>query len=108
MARLVKLGNYVFIDFAAQDIYKLPQIPYPALECHVFGRLTLEKDRARIDFLSDDWVKDQVKAGRLPFALEETSRPVLSAKTADLRKFALKHAEDHEAFSETFTLVRKN
>ena len=107
-ARLVKLGRYLFIDFATPDVYKLPQIPYPALPSHVFGRLTLEKDSARIDLLSDDWVKNNVKAGKLPLAFEEPSSPVLSATTGELRKFALEHAEDRDAFSETFTLVRKN
>jgi len=32
---------------------------------------------------------------------------LLSATTADLRKFALQHAEDKEAFSETFAFRRK-
>jgi hypothetical protein len=107
-ARLVKLGNFVFIDFASPDIDKLPQIPYPVLPSHIFGRLTLETNEARIDFLSDDWVKDAIKAGKLSLLLEDISSPVLSATTADLRKFALEHAEDSEAFSETFTLARKN
>jgi hypothetical protein len=108
VARLVKLGDYVFIDFGTPDTDKWPQTPYPALSCHVFGRLTLEKDRARMNFLSDDWVRSSVKTAKLPLVFDETSSPVLSATTADLRQFALAHAEDHEAFSETFTLVRKN
>ena len=51
-ARLVKLGRYLFIDFATPDVYKLPQIPYPALPSHVFGRLTLEKDSAELTCLA--------------------------------------------------------
>ncbi len=108
IARLIKLGNYVFIDFGTPDIYKLPQIPYPALACHVFGRLTLDKDKARIDFLSDEWVKNQGQAAQLELKLENPGNPILVTKTEDLRKFALEHAGDQAAFSETFTLVRKN
>jgi hypothetical protein len=107
-ARLTKLGNFVFIDFVSPDVYKLPQIPYPVLPCHAFGRLTLEKNNARIDFLSDDWVKNTIQAGKLSLAFADISSPVLSASTVDLRRFALEHAEDREAFSETFTLARKD
>jgi hypothetical protein len=108
VARLVKLGKYIFIDFGTPDLSKMPQIPYPALECHVFGRLTFEKDKVQIDFLNDDWVKDQAKSGKLGLAFVQSSNIVLSAPTADLRKFAQEHAEDLGAFSETYTLARKN
>jgi hypothetical protein len=107
-ARLVKLGNYIFIDLGTPNTYDSPNIPYPALKCHVFGRLTLGKDNAHLDFLSDDWIKDEMRAGQLSLAFEEPLGIVLTAGSSDLRKFALGHAEDHDAFSETFTLVRKN
>jgi len=106
-ARLVKLGNYVFVDFGTPDVDKLPQIPYPAVEGHAFGRLTLEGDKGRIDLLNDEWVKDSTKAGKMSLAFQDASRVVLSAGTSDLRKFALEHAEDHGAFSQTYTLARK-
>lgn len=105
-ARLVKLGNDVFIDFGTPDVDKLPQIPYPTVEAHVFGKLTLQGDNARIDLLNDDWVKDAIKAGKMPLAFRDASSPILSAETADLRKFALEHAEDQAAFSHTLTMVR--
>ena len=104
----MKLGNYIFIDLGTPKTYDSPNIPYPALKCHVFGRLTLGKDNAHLDFLSDDWIKDEMRAGQLSLAFEEPLGIVLTAGSSDLRKFALGHAEDHDAFSETFTLVRKN
>lgn len=107
-ARLVGLSSYLFIDFGTPDLDKMPQTPYPAVEGHVFGRLTLEKEKARIDLLSDDWVKARVRAGNLPLAFQEVPEPLLAADTPELRKFVTEHAEDQKAFSETFTLVRKN
>lgn len=107
-ARLVKLGNSLFVDFSAPELDNLTLFPYPAVESHVFGRLSLEKDKARIDLLSDDWVQDSIKAGKLTLADVPLPNPVLSASTADLREFVVEHAEDQKAFSETFTMVRSN
>jgi hypothetical protein len=107
-ARLVKLGDSVFIEFDTPDLDKSAQLPYPLLESYVFGRLSLNKDQARFDFLNDEWVQNNIKAGKLPLAFVPTQNPVLSASTADLRKFALEHAEDQEAFSEVYSLAREN
>lgn len=111
--RLVPLGKYVFIDFGSPDMGSRSQAPYPIIEAHVFGVLTVQGDKARIDLLSDDWVENTIKAGKMPLAFADTrqtdkmtSKIVLSADTSDLRKFALEHAEDHDAFAEVFTLVR--
>ena len=61
----------------------------------------------RFDFLSDDWFKEQGKAGKLPLATVQTPNGlVISAATEELRKFALEHAEDMEAFSEPYSLSR--
>ncbi len=108
-ARLVRLEESLFIDFSAceSEDRNLKEISFPAIESHMFGRIRIEKDRVQIDFLKDEWVSKQVKAGKLPIAYVDTpSGPVLSAKTDELRKFALEHAKDDEAFSETFNLVR--
>jgi hypothetical protein len=106
-ARLVKLGNSLFIDFGTPNRDNLPLIPYPAVEGHAFGRLTLAGDKAELDLLSDDWVRDSVNAGNMPLAVHDAPRLTLSANTQDLRKFALDHADDAKAFSQVFTLARK-
>jgi hypothetical protein len=105
-AHLVKLGDCLFIDFGTPNMDNWRQVPYPAAESHVFGRLFLEKDQARIDLLSDDWVKKQIDAGKLPLRFLPLSGDTLSANTEELRKFAMEHAADQEVFSETFNLVR--
>jgi hypothetical protein len=105
-AHLVKLGDCLFIDFGTPNMDNWHQVPYPAAESHVFGRLSLEKDRARIDLLSDDWIKKQIGAGKLPLRFLPLSGNTLLASTEELRKFVMEHAEDQEAFSETLNLVR--
>jgi hypothetical protein len=107
-ARLVKLGDSVFIDFGTPNMDHLPLIPYPAMEGHVFGRLSLAGDKAEIDLLSDDWVNEEVKAGKMPLGFYDASKIVLSANSEELRKFAADHAEDSKAFSEVYSLVRKS
>jgi hypothetical protein len=57
--------------------------------------------------LKDDWVKDQAKAGTLTLAhLDVDGSPLISATTADLRKFMQAHAEDGDALSENYELKR--
>lgn len=110
-AKLVKLGDFLFIDFGSPDLESSRNsatLPYPGLRSHVFGRVYSERDKMRIDFLSDTWVSDQAKAGKLTLASIETPEgSVLAAKTDELRKFALEYAEDKEAFSESFAFQRK-
>jgi len=114
----VRFGMYLFIDLGSLEMgtEKNPSFPYPAIEGHVIGRVYLEKDKMRIDFLRDKWVSDQAKAGKFTLSSvrigDETvfsipDRIVLSATTEDLPRFAMQHAEDKEAFSETFAFQRK-
>ena len=109
IARLVRLGSFVFIDFAAPDSdqRKFGEIPFPTVESHISGRARVEKNAAHIDMLDHDWVANQVKAGKLPLTFVQTpGGPVLSATTEELHRFALGHAEDTEAFSNVYSLSR--
>ncbi|MBZ5526434.1 MAG: hypothetical protein LAN71_00830 [Acidobacteriia bacterium] len=108
-ARLVKLGDFLFLDFKAPDDkdLKFNFYPYPVVESHVFARVRADKKNLRLDFLSDDWVKKQLKDGKSALAtLAVDSGLLVTATTAELRKFALAHAEDEEAFSERFEFAR--
>jgi hypothetical protein len=108
-AHLIRLGSFLFIDLtgADPDKRKLAEIPFPAIESHVFGRLRLEKATAHVDFMDDEWVAKQVKAGKFSLAFIQTPHgPVLSASTEELRKFALEHAEDQESFSDLYAMSR--
>ena len=53
----------------------------------------------RFDFLSDDWFKEQAKAGKLPLATVQTPNGlVISAATEELRKFALEPRRGYGGF----------
>jgi len=110
-ARLVRLGGGLFVDFEGDtrddDASKITSMPFPIISTHMIGRIWIEKDAIRIRMLEDDWVNKRIKEGK--FALTHTTTDggtVLTAKTEDLRKFAQDHADDEEAFSGSFELVR--
>ena len=106
-AHLARLGAYLFIDLEMPDTDKFQDIPYPAIGGHCFGRLVLSGDTVRIDFLNDDWVTKQVEAGKLGLSyVKSPDGTLLSADTPELRKFALEHAENHDAFSVSYFLTR--
>ncbi len=107
--RLIRLGNRLFIDFGTPDTdkRKFTEIPFPAIESHIFGPIQIDKTSIRIDFLNDDWVKKQSETGKLSLPTVETRDGlVISASTEELRKFAQDHAEEADAFSEPYSLVR--
>ncbi len=108
-AHIVRLGNFTFIDFGTPNLdkRKFREVPFPIIEGHLFGRIYLEKSSARFELLNDEWVKEQAKAGMLSLPTVQTAYGlVISAPTEELRKFALEHAEDTQAFSDAYSLSR--
>ena len=108
-ARLVQLGSFTFIDFGTPDANKrkFKEIPFPCIESHFFGRIQMEKASVRMDLLSDEWVKEQGIGGKPLLAYIQTADGrAVSASTEELRKFAIEHAEDTQAFSEAYSLSR--
>jgi len=112
-ARLVKLGDSLFIDFEGDDgavdsADKTESIvPFPIISTHMVSRVWLDHETLQVRFLSDDWVKKQVKAGTFSLAhLDADGGMILTAGTEDLRKFMQAHAEDKDALSENFELKR--
>jgi hypothetical protein len=108
--RLTRLGSQLFIDFSTPDPgkRKFAEFPYPTVQSHIFGKIQVEKNSMRIDFLSDDWIKKLASAGKLPLATVEAEEGlVLSDQTEELRNFMREHAADSKAFSESFSLRRE-
>lgn len=112
--RLVGIGNYMFVDFTADFDRINPNdekmdnlVPYPAIPTHGIGRIWIDKDSLRIHFLRDDWVKDQMKAGKLTLAHPNVGGDCLiTATTDELRNFMMAHANDTDALSESYDLQR--
>lgn len=111
--RLVRLASGLFADFEGDtDNVALESedavSPFPIKKTHMIGRMRLEKGSLEISLLKDDWVKERVKAGSFPLShLGENDDLILTASTAELRKFMREHAEDKEALSENLKLVRE-
>ena len=112
-ARLVRLGNNLFVDFVgdAHDSDEAATtgsvIPFPVIATHMIGRVALEKDTLQLRFLKDDWVRKQVQAGTFSLAsLSVDGDQIITAETGDLRKFMQAHADDEEALSESYSFVR--
>ena len=110
-ARLVRMGDVLFIDFEPRDLEEIQpppaRVPFTTLQIHFIGRVRFEGSQIHLDFLDDSWTSKQAKAGQLLLPTVETeSGTIIAAKTDELRKFALAHAEDEEAFSSKFVLTR--
>lgn len=109
-ARLVRLKDYLFINFETPDLEKrgVAQAPFPAISANFIGRIRIEQDKVRLDMVEDTWVEKQVKAGTLPLSYIATPQGfVLTAKTDELRKFVVEHAEDKNIFSDSYELARE-
>ena len=109
-ARIVKLGNFLFMDFEGPDTEDrdFTFYPYPVVTAHMIARIHADGKTLRIEFLNNTWLKKQIKAGKLALATLDTDDGLLvTATTAELRNFALTHAEDAEAFSDRYEFVRE-
>jgi hypothetical protein len=111
-ARLTRLANNLFIDFEGDskkigDPHMDGSVPFPVIATHMIGRIWLEKDAMQIHFLDDEWVKKQTQAGTFSLAHLNLDRDqILTAQTQDVRQFVQAHADDAEALSVIYKLIR--
>lgn len=108
-ARIVKLGNFLFMDFQGrgEEDTNFGFYPFPVVNTHIIARIRADQRTLRFDFLSDDWITGRSKAGKPALAtLDVEGQLLVTATTAELRSFALAHGEDTEAFSERYEFVR--
>jgi hypothetical protein len=108
-AQLVKLGDTLFVDFSPGPAF--PEGPqdtsYPRVDAHAIGRIWAGKDEIKIRFLDAKWAWKQIHAGNFPLTyVDAPTDLVVTATTDQLRKFASDHADDKEAFSVEFRLIR--
>lgn len=112
-ARLVRIGSNLFADFEGDTDNKAldsddAMMPFPVMSVHMMGRVWLGKDSLEIHFLKDDWVRSRITAGSFPLShLGENDDLIVTASTDELRKFMQEHAEDEDALSENYKLVRE-
>jgi hypothetical protein len=107
--KLVKLGDALFVDFEPGPAFpEGPQdLSYPRIDAHTIARIWLDKDVVRIRFLDEKWAFKQIHDGKFSLSHVETPTDlVVTATTEELRKFATEHADDKDAFSVEFQLIR--
>jgi hypothetical protein len=106
-ARLVELQGNRFVDL-------YPETPPSKngfdncllIPAHSFGRIWLAGDRLTIALLDPDWLGSEQASRVLLERISLDDYLVISAATADLRRFAAKYA-DTKAFSVTSEWVRE-
>lgn len=111
--RLTRIGPGLFADFEGDTGNEALEskdavIAFPVMDTHMMGRVWLQRDTLEIRCLGDDWVKSRIKAGSFLLShLGENGDLILTARTDELRKLMQEHAEDKQALSEDFKLVRE-
>ena len=96
--RLLKVGNRFLLDvrFSGDD---------PTLPVHLFFRVRVEKDTAWIAEMDTDWLIEQIKTkGQLRYEILDEKgqdrRLVLTASTAELRKYLLPYVSEAKSFAD--------
>jgi hypothetical protein len=100
-AKLVKLGNALFLDFAPGPAFPegAQDVSYPSIDAHAMARIWLDKDELTIRFLDEKWAWKQIHESK--FSLSCVDAPtalVVTASAEELRNFATTHADDKDAF----------
>jgi len=113
-ARVVRLGKFRFLDICpvklepGNDLYRALFIP-----SHLFLRLEIEGDKLRLAILDGDWLKKELRGGRVALAHERigderSGREILlTASTRELQRFMLAQGGNAKAFPEPGDLMRQ-
>ena len=108
-ARLFELGGVTFLDLypkpLGDEINLYPENFAPA---HSLARVTIGEDSISIAMMQGDWLKRLSDRNHLDLKHERIGddRIALTASTRDLQAFALKHADNKEAFGEATVFHR--
>ncbi len=119
-ARLVKLGDYLFLDVYFDEDLLEQYISNDVVEelywfhlapTHTFWNIRVEGDDLHIRELDTEWVwnnRDKLAIDAVYIEKESggTRRIILTANTADLQKFILEYAEHPKAFKQLDPLHR--
>jgi len=110
-ARLVRIGNYLFIDLFPEepeiedDLYKIHLLPV-----HTILRVWLEGDALSMAMLDHDWLKKEIEGGRIRIAHEpwdDGKSILLTASSKELQGLVAQYAEDRNAFPEPEEPLRR-
>lgn len=106
-AHLARLSNHLFLDVTGSNE------TVAGISGHLFLKVTLDGDLLEIADLKNSWLveritKDRALAFERPFAGKKKDPPVIvTASTADLQNFLLRHASSSEPFGTPDRLRRR-
>ena len=102
-ARLIELGGENFLDLYPKPLNgEVDLYPSNIVPAHSLARATIDKDSISIAIMQGDWLKRLSDRNQLDLKHEriDGDMVVLTAPTRELQAFALKHANNKEAFGE--------
>lgn len=108
-AHLVRLGEKLFLDLFPKDVVSRNDLfAVHLIPAHTFSRVELSKDTLILAMLDHEWFKRKLGGGGVDIAHEEIEpgQYILTAKTRDLQKLVMNHADDPDAFAGTTRLSR--
>lgn len=111
-ARLIELRGATFLDLYPKPLGKEVDLyPENFVPAHTLARVTIGEDSISIAMMDGDWLKRLSDRNQLDLAHERINDVMiaLTAPTRELQAFALKHANNKEAFGEAavFNRLRK-
>ena len=110
-ARLVRLGEYRFLDIYPEDDSRDDFLGSHFVAAHTFWKLSIEDETMRLVGLNPDWLADGLEDGTVQLTYSRWGHDgddvLLTAKTRELQEFIVAHAENAEAFDTVVRLHRR-
>ena len=105
-ARLTRVGEQLYLDLSPQDGADVAPLLLPV---HCFYRLGLQGDELSLADLNYESLERLARDGGagLPMAIDARKNVVITASTAELRRWLAAHARDEGLFAAPTTLRRK-
>lgn len=93
---VVELGGNRYLDFKELN-FDLSAFSYPV---HLFMKATVSEDTLKVHMFSENWLKEQIRNRqvRIKYEVNDEENYILTAPTADLKKFVEKYGGIEEAY----------
>ena len=107
-ARLVKVGDKLFLDLVKPDSAKNDSHRNRFAETHTFVHIVKKDTSVQISYMEPRWLKDFLRDNPKAIRHEKVNGEiVLTSSPKETQEFVLEHLRTHEAFSTPADLVRK-
>jgi hypothetical protein len=115
MGMVTELNDAYFLDLSvfAKSISDLDEsesnfVDNHFFPVHTFSKIKLEEGQLDIEFFQSSFISDLISSNRIRIKHEDTDDSILiTASTAELRKFVEKYAHDEDAFEDAMEFTFK-